>query len=125
MLWEPTKPTIQYWVDFKALEFAREEIEGSRWNPTEWLGRYLYTDIHEIFFSEFPIVLHEWLSKLATQQRNFQRGEPREWNPLLIERPKRVSNPVLRVVGFWIDSILEGYITEFVVDTITSYNEAE
>ena len=26
----------------------------------------------------------------------------------------------MRVVYFWIDSILEGYITEFVVDTITS-----
>ena len=30
-----------------------------------------------------------------------------------------------RAVDFWVDSILEGYITEFVVDTITSYNKAE
>ena len=43
--------------------------------PTEWLERYLYTDIHEIFFSEFPIVLHEWLSKLATQKKKKIRGE--------------------------------------------------
>ena len=27
------------------------------------------------------------------------------------------------VVDFWIDSILEGYVTEFFVDTITSYSE--
>ena len=43
----------------------------------------------------------------------------------MIERMKRVSNPVSRVVDFLIDSILEGYINEFVVDTITSYSEVE
>ena len=43
----------------------------------------------------------------------------------MIERLKGVRNPVSRAVDFWINSILEGYITEFVVDTITSYNEAE
>ena len=30
-----------------------------------------------------------------------------------------------RVVYFWINSILEGYITEFVVETITASSEAE
>ena len=70
-------------------------------------------------------MLHEWLSKLATQQRNFQGGEPREWSSYLIERLKRVNNPTSRDVDFWVDSILEGYIIDFVVDTITSYSEAE
>ena len=36
-----------------------------------------------------------------------------------------VSNHISRVVDFWVDSILQGYITEFVVDTITSYSEVE
>ena len=58
---------IQEWVDSKALEFAREESEGSRLNPTKWLEKYIYTDIHEILFCEFPILLYEWLLKLATQ----------------------------------------------------------
>ena len=70
-------------------------------------------------------MLHEWLSKLATQKRNFERGEPKEWNPQLIERLKRVRNPMSRALDFWIDSILEGYIIEFVVDTITSDSEVE
>ena len=43
----------------------------------------------------------------------------------VIERLKRVRNLVSRAVEFWLDSILEGYITEFVVDTITSYSEVE
>ena len=70
-------------------------------------------------------MLHEWLSKLATQQANLQGREPREWNPQLIERLKRVDNPVSRAMDFWVDSILEGYITKFVVDTITSYSDVE
>ena len=75
MFWHPTKPKIQDWVDYKALEFAQEESEGSQLSPMEWLERYLYTDIHEIFFSKFPIVLHEWFSKLATLKKKFQGGE--------------------------------------------------
>ena len=66
MLWHPKKTKIQYWVDFKPLDFAEEEIKGYQLNPTEWLGRYIYMDIHEIFFSKFPILLYEWLSKLET-----------------------------------------------------------
>ena len=38
---------------------------------------------------------------------------------------KSVRNIVSRVVDFWVYSILEGYITEFVVDIITSYSDAE
>ena len=70
-------------------------------------------------------MFHIWLSKLANQQINFQGREPREWTPQLIEQLEEVSNLVLRDVYFLIDSILEGYITEFVVDTITSYNKVE
>ena len=36
-----------------------------------------------------------------------------------------VSNAISRGVDFWVDSILQGYITEFAIDTITSYSEAE
>ena len=125
MLWQSTKPQIQDWVDFKALEFTWEERKGFWLNPIEWLGQYLYTDIHEILFSEFPIVLHECFSRLETQQTNFQGGEPREWNPQLNHRLKSVSNPVSRAIDFWVDNILEGYITEFVFDTITLYREVK
>ena len=37
----------------------------------------------------------------------------------------QVSNPISRAVDFWIDSILEGYVTKFVVEAITSYSEVE
>ena len=37
----------------------------------------------------------------------------------------QVSNPISIAVDFWIDSILEGYVTEFFVEAITSYSEVE
>ena len=125
MFWHPTKPEIQYWVDLKELEFSREEHEGTRWNPTDWLGWYIDSDIYESFFSKFCFILYEWLSKLATQKNNFQGGEPKEWTSFLIERLKRINNPISRVLYFWVDRIIEGYITNFVVDKIISYSEAE
>ena len=70
-------------------------------------------------------MLHEWLSKLATQQKNFQGGELTKWSLFLIGWLKRINNPISRDVDFWVNNILEGYITEFVVDIITSYSEAE
>ena len=75
MFWHPMKPEIQYWVDFKSLEFTQEESEGSWLSPTEWLEKYLYIDIHDIFFSEFSIVLYEWLLNFVTWKKNFQERD--------------------------------------------------
>ena len=36
-----------------------------------------------------------------------------------------VSSPITRAIYFWLDSILQRYITEFAVEMITSYSEAE
>ena len=91
----------------------------------EWLERYLYIDIRDIFFSEFSIVLHEWLSKLTTEEKFFQAREPTEWSTQFIQWLKRDSDPINRVVNFWVDSILEVYITQIAVDMIKSYSEME
>ena len=37
----------------------------------------------------------------------------------------QVSNPISRAVDFWIDNILKAYVTELVVEAITSYSKAE
>ena len=89
------------------------------------MDRCLYIDIHEIFFAEFHIVLHEWLSRLATRDEKFQRREAIEWNAQLIHELTSVSNTISRAIDFWVESILQGYSTEFVVEAITSYSEAE
>ena len=43
----------------------------------------------------------------------------------MIHEVTNVSNPISRDVNFWLDSILQGYINKFAVETITSYSEAE
>ena len=48
-----------------------------------------------------------------------------EWSDQLIYDITSVSNPISRAVDFWVNSILQGYITEFAVEMITSYIEAE
>ena len=70
-------------------------------------------------------MLHEWLSILATRSKKFQRREAVKWSVHLIYELTSVSNTIYRAVDFWVDSILQGYITEFEVETITSYSEDE
>ena len=81
----------------------------------KWLERYIYLDIHKILFTEFPIVLYEWLFKLKTQKNNSQGGEPTESTSFWIEQIKRINNLISRDVDFWVDSIIEGYITKFLL----------
>ena len=89
------------------------------------VDEYKYSYIHKVFFAEFPVILHEWLSRLVTRKTNFQRREAVIWNDRLVCEVTSVSNSISRASDFWVDSILQGYITEFAVDTITSYSEAE
>jgi len=56
-----------------------------------WFDTFIQT-FTRFYFSNFPIVLHEWLSQLATQHKEFQGGELKEWTPFLIERLKRLNN---------------------------------
>ena len=103
----------------------QEESVGTWLRAKNQIDKYIYSDIHEIFFAEFPILLNEWLSRLVTKQTKIQRRETIEWSDQLVPEVTSVSNKISRVVDFWVDSILKGYINGFVVDTITSYREAE
>ena len=35
------------------------------------------------------------------------------------------KDKIARVVDHWLDQVIRGFITEFVIDTIVSYSEAE
>ena len=105
--------------------FAQEESAGTLFNVERWLDEYIYSNIHEIFFVEFFVLLHEWLLGLESRRTNFQTREINEWSDQLVQEVTSVSNSLSRAIDFWVDSILQGYITEFVVDTITSFSEAE
>ena len=85
----------------------------------------MYSDLHESFFSKFPIILYEWLTQLTYKKTNFQGGKPTGWTLELIQQLQEVYNKASRVVEVWLDNILEGYITKFMIDTIKSYSDAK
>lgn len=43
----------------------------------------------------------------------------------MIHRLKHTNNYISRAVDLWLNSLLEGFVIEFVVDTLKAYNEAE
>jgi hypothetical protein len=43
----------------------------------------------------------------------------------LIKKVKRIDNAISRAIDHWFDNIIGGYITEFVVDRVESYNQTE
>ena len=60
------------------------------------------------------------------EKKTWARSDrPIEWSPEVIERLKCTRNPISREVDFWLNSLLEGFVTEFVVDTQKAYSEVE
>jgi hypothetical protein len=89
------------------------------------LGRYIFTDIHEIFFGGVHKELYEWLARLADTQLEIKPRPPVVWTSTLIKKVKRFDNVVSRAVDHWFYSTIGGYITEFSIDIVESYSQAE
>ena len=123
-MWVPSKDEINAWVEQKERTFAAEENKNSNISTKEWLQRYLFTDLHEFFFTKFPIIFYEWIAIIA-KKKNCFKATPTIWNTVSINHLKSVRNSISRVVDYWFDSILGGYIAEFVVDTVKSYSVVE
>ena len=43
----------------------------------------------------------------------------------MIQRLKRTYNSIARAVDFWLNSLMEGFVTEFTVDMLKAYSEAK
>ena len=61
--------------------------------------------------------------KFASKKKNFQGGEPMSWTPEPIQELQEIDNKASQAVEVWLDNVLEGCITEFVVDTNKSFRE--
>ena len=123
--WHPLKEEIENWVEVKEKEFSEKENQNPRLSIEDWIQRYIFTDLHDIFLATFPSKWHAWLSRLVESKTSTHSDRPAEWTPELIQRLKRTNNPISRAVDFWLISVLEGFVTEFTVDTLKAYNEAE
>jgi hypothetical protein len=89
------------------------------------LGRYIFTDIHEIFFGQIHKELYEWLDRLTDTQFEIRSRLPVVWTSVVIKTVKRDDNVVSRAVDHWFDSTIGGYITKFFIDIVESYNQEE
>ena len=81
--------------------------------------------MNEIFFCEFPIILEKWLLKLYKKKRYFAGCVLMVCTPKFIQTIKCVYNKISSAIHYWLDSIHAGYVTEFTVENLKSYNTTE
>ena len=125
MVLNPTRQEIQDWFDQKIRDFVEKEKQNPELTIDQQLENYMHDGPLKYFFSEFFIIFYDWLARLTYRKTNLQGGEPTRQTSELIQQFQEVDNKASRDVEVCIASILEGYITEFMVDIGKSYNNAE
>ena len=112
-------------MDRKIHEFMAQENRNPHLTKEQWLERYLYTEIHEIFLSSFLIELYEWIAKLVDDQGRWRLDNPIVWTPVLVRRLEASDDKITFAVNHWLDRIIGGFVAEFTVNTSVSYSEVE
>ena len=113
------------WLDETYLKFVEQENKVLRRSANDFLQRYVFCDVYEIFFGSIHIELHQWFSRLIERRMNFQERQFPDWTPPRINILKRVNNEISRAVDFWTTRTLEAFVTEFAIDTSTSFSESK
>jgi hypothetical protein len=62
--WNPTKAEIKSWLKPKELEFLQKDNRNPKVTPHKYLEKYVFTNLHEVFFCDFPHLLQEWILRL-------------------------------------------------------------
>ena len=93
-LWHPELSEIDAWFETKTKEFAKKENKSHNRDSEAWLQKYIYTDVHEVFFATFPSELHSWLARLADCSEHIQSNKPTQWNQEAVQRLKNTDNVV-------------------------------
>ena len=91
---------IDDWIEETYLNFAVQENKDPRRSSNDFLQRYIFSDVYEIFFGSIHIELHQWLSRLTERNTNFQEGQFPDWTPARINILKRVNNEISHAVDF-------------------------
>jgi hypothetical protein len=123
--WFPLKKKIQKWIEEQEKDFTEAQNKNPNISVEDWLGRYIFTDIHKIFFGGIHKDLYEWLARLADTQFEIRSRLPVVWTSTLIKKVKIFDNVMSREVDHWFYSTIGGYITEFVIDRVESYSQVE
>ena len=80
-MWHLSRLEIPDWFDQKLLEFAKAENQNSELSKDKWLERYVHDGPHKYFFSEFSIILYEWLAQF-TYRRQISKEEIKHPRPM-------------------------------------------
>jgi hypothetical protein len=54
---EPHKSRNQDWLRTKELEFAQKDNRNPIISTHKYMDKYVFTDLHEVFFCDFPHLL--------------------------------------------------------------------
>ena len=93
-LWHPDLSDIDTWFEAKTKDFEAKENRNPNRDSEAWLHKYIYTNVHEVFFATFPSELHSWLVGLADCIRHVQSDRPMQWNQVTVQRLKNIDNAV-------------------------------
>jgi hypothetical protein len=52
--WNPMKEDIEIWLKTKELEFAQTDDIYPKIIPCKYLDKYVFNNLHEVFFYDFP-----------------------------------------------------------------------
>ena len=107
---------MEEWLDKKIHEFARQENRTLQVSEKMWLDCYVYMEIHEILFATFPSELYEWVVRLANSQGRCMLDQPIVWTPELVHRLEVSEDKIAQAMDHWLNWIIGGFITEFVID---------
>ena len=99
-MWHPELSEIDAWFEAKTKEFAEKENMNPNRSIEAWIQKYIYTDVHEVFFATFPSELHSWLARLATSNMHVKSNKPAEWNHEAVQRLKNTDNTISRAIDF-------------------------
>ena len=62
---------------------------------------------------------------MADDQGRWRLDGPILWTSELVQRLEAFEDKIARIVDHWLDCVIGGFVTEFMVDTLVSYSEAE
>jgi hypothetical protein len=123
--WFPSKTEIQKWIEYQEKDFIEAQNKNPNLSKKDWLDKYIFTDIHKIFFGGIHQEIYDWITRLGDTQFEIRPRPPMFWTLTLIKKVKRVDNIVSRAMDLWFDSTIGGYIIKFVVDKVESYSQVD
>ena len=85
-LWHPRLSEIEAWFETKVKEFGEAKNRNPNRDNEAWLQKYIYIDVHEVFFTTFPLELHSWVERVVDSTGYVQSDGLVQWNQAVVQR---------------------------------------